>query len=329
MANAARGGFAPTVLVALLATSGAAAAEEEDGVHLSGFLILGAGFDTGRSGVGVLRDAEIHVNIRRTLAPGYALSGRIELEGWTSSSPDQIDEAYAILESPIGDFKIGGDDSAKSRYLKGVLYSRSGYHGYFDNGTFVDIDAKGGTTGGGDPVGIYYDSPDLNGLRFGFSYHPDRTSDNLPDASEGRAGDSNNVVFERESQYAAGFAYDGRVGDVELGIAVAGLTRQGEKDVWQIGGDLTWGDFTLAAIYEEDGPSDAAIGARYRTGPWTLTAGYGFTGVEEGDGENHLTAAWVSYALAPGVTASIGVEHHIDETDTKELGGSATLSLYF
>ena len=254
---------------------------------------------------------------------GVTFETRLEIEGTTH--PDFIDEGYALASTRWGDFKIGGDDSAKGRYQNGVIYAAGGRVGYYDHFTVVEDDAVGGARGGGDPVGVYYDSPDLSGFRFGLSYHPDAEADGTAD--EDSRGDSNNPVFARDEQFGIGAVYEREWDEGGFGISAGWLSSDVDPTAWHIGGNVQFGGLTVAAIYEDDGSEEFAIGALYETGLWDFGGGLSVDKV--GGDDDRVIGAWVSYELAPGLAATAGAEHHDTATDNRTLGASFTIRALF
>ena len=92
-----------------------------------------------------------------------------------------------------------------------------------------------------------------------------------------------------------------------------------EKDafeVWSVGAEVEMHGFTLAAHYEDDKAVDAqdiALGAGYGMGPWTFTAGWAHTDAAATDFDTY--SGWATYAIAPGVDASAGIQYATDGDD--------------
>jgi predicted porin len=239
---------------------------------------------------------------------------------------DDIDENWARVSGSFGSIKIGGDDSAKNAYNNGVLYAPGARVGYYDSFGLVAGSSQAGVNGGGDDVGIHYDSPNWMGFSFGASYIPDRTADN-------NGEDSGVPVFESDSKgdefWSFGAAYSGSFNDVGVGISAALGDAKGEDETWHIAGNVSFSGFTIAGGYEENADNDDEfyVGARYSTGPWTIAGGY-----SQADGSSEDTeviAGWVSYAAAPGVTANIGIVHEDSEDVDSEMAGLLWMTMGF
>ena len=89
-------------------------------MELSGYYEQFFGFtDTGTSGQGEevqFQNAEVHFKMRGELDNGLRIGGRIELEGASDLSGDQINEAYLILAGGFGEFRIGAVNSGRYNY---------------------------------------------------------------------------------------------------------------------------------------------------------------------------------------------------------------------
>ena len=179
--------------------------------------------------------------------------------------------------------------------------------------------------GGGDPIGIYYDSPNLGGLRFGFSYHPDAARDGVDDGDG--PGDTNEPVFAADEQFGAGAVFERVVGGVGFGVGAGWLRSESEPTAWHLGGNVSLGGFKLAAIFEDDGSDEFAVGASYAAGPWF--AGGGFSRDFVGGDDDRVIGGWVGYELAPGVKAVAGFEHHDDDENRKSFGGVFVVTASF
>ncbi|MEM7267906.1 MAG: porin [Pseudomonadota bacterium] len=315
--------LASTAAAALVGgVSAASAAEWSAGV--SGFMQIGVGFADGEDGPGVLRDGEIHFNSKLVADNGITFDGRVELEATTTS--DQIDENWARVGGSFGSIKVGGDDSAKGAYANGVIYSPGSRVGYFDAFGITQNNAMGFISGNGDSIGIHYDSPSFSGFSFGASY--------IPNGSTDGAGDTGDPAFSNDAAgddfWSVGGMYDGNFGDFGFGVSAAYGDSDGASEIWHVGGNVSFSGFTVAAHYEDDGDDMYAIGASYGTGPWTVAGGYALDEVAGGaDGE--VWSGWVSYAIAPGVSGTVGLEYHDDGVGNadEEIAGLAYLQLNF
>jgi hypothetical protein len=241
---------------------------------------------------------------------------------------DQIDENWVRVSGSFGAIKIGGDDSAKNAYANGVIYAPSALIGYYDGFGYVNP-VQPGISGGGDYIGIHYDSPDFSGFRFGATYQPNRSSDG--------AGDTNGPVYNVDSDgdnfWAVGAVYSGDFNGFGVGISGGYADSDGsDMETWHVGGNVSSSGFTLAVHYEDNGGSsdntDLAIGASYATGPWTIAGGWAQQDTPSADPQ--VISAWVTYAVAPGVKATVGFEYgDEDNGDDEVLGGMAYLNLGF
>lgn len=97
---------AVAAVLALSAVAPAALAQEKPKLTLGGFTTQDFGFSENdgtsgfKDGFDQKSDTEVHFNFSTTLDNGLKISGRIELEGNTSS--DQIDENFLRLSGSFG-----------------------------------------------------------------------------------------------------------------------------------------------------------------------------------------------------------------------------------
>lgn len=318
--------LATTVLAAAGFTTAASAAEWETGVSGYYFLGLGVTDGAGQNGVGVLRDGEVHVNGRLTADNGLVFRARVELEAFTSG--DQIDENWGSVGGSFGEIKIGGDDTYGYGNSVGVIYAPGARIGYADSFALTTDAAAGGfsaTPGvGNDAIGIHYTSPNFMGFQIGGTYQPNSGADG--------GGDSNNPVFDGGNElWNIGADYNGDFGDFGIGLSTSYTDIEGVAGE-QINGALrvSFSGFTVAGFYEDDfAGNEYAIGAQYATGPWTVAGGY--SNGAAGAGTSHVGSAWVTYAAAPGVLFTAGVEYANVNGDGQsgDFGGLGFMTLRF
>ncbi len=328
--------LATSALVATGFVTSAAAAEWETVVGGYYHLGLALAENDNVSDFGVLRDGEFFVLGNLTADNGIRFTARIEVEAHTTG--DQIDENWGAVTGSFGRLKIGGDDSAINAYQNGIIYAPGARIGYYDSFALTQAGAnQTQNAGNSDAVGVHYDTPNFMGFQAGFSYQPSYTADGPATAT--RTGDSNNPVFSGgpgiDDFWTVGAAYNGDFGD--FGVGISGGYGDGDganNDVWNIGGNVSFGGFTLAGGYQDadvGGGLGGAfegetfhIGAQYATGPWTIAGGYS----NNSDTDVDVAAGWVTYAVAPGVSTTVGLEYADDGAD-EDIGGLAYLRLSF
>jgi hypothetical protein len=348
--------LASTALV--IGAAAQANAAEPLTASVGGYMNIGVAIDDREDGLGVLRDGEIHLKFSGTSDNGLTFDGRVELEAFTSDGNcqgaidalhdeevdhgtygcdggDQIDENWARVSGSFGAIKIGGDDSAKNAYANGVIYAPSALIGYYDGFGYVNP-VQPGISGGGDYIGIHYDSSDFSGFRFGATYQPNRSSDGHQNSYTG-AGDTGGPTYNKDSDgdnfWAVGAVYSGDFNGFGVGISGGYADSDGsDMETWHVGGNVSSSGFTLAVHYEDNGGSsdntDLAIGASYATGPWTIAGGWAQQDTPSADPQ--VISAWVTYAVAPGVKATVGFEYgDTDDGEDEVLGGMAYLNLGF
>ena len=322
--------FATTAIVAAGFASAATSAEWETGV--SGYYYLGLGLsdsDT-QDGLGVLRDGEIHVNGRLTADNGLTFRARVEIEAHTQAG-DQMDENWGSVSGSFGTVMIGGNDDAVYNNHVGVIYAPGARVGYYDE--FATVTAGGAYNragNGSDQIGVHYTTPNFMGFQAYGSYHPSAT------ASDG-ASDGNGIFFEGTDMYAVGASYNGDFGD--FGFAVSGgyTDIEGTVELITVGANASFGGFTLAGTYQNENPDAAgpsgdefSIGMQYATGPWTVGGGYGYADSNQVQGaEEDQITGWVTYAAAPGVLFTLGLEYAEDAAGNEDFGGLGYMTLRF
>lgn len=309
--------FATSAIVAAGLATSASAAEWSSKVN--GYWYVGmAAMDSDQAiadGIGVLRDGEIHFNASLKADNGLTFKSRVELESHTQAG-DQLDENWASISGAFGTVKIGGDDTvAYGNAWYGIIYApgaRIGYYDSFSNsGVFI------GPASSGDAVGIHYTTPNFNGFSAGFSYQPNSGADG--------AGDSNNPVFEVDNRWAATAAFSTDFDGFGFGISGGYVDSDGaNNDSWSVGANVSGGGFTVAGIFEDDNTDEFAVGMQYSAGAMTVAGGYA-----DDDNGNNVAAGWLTYSVAPGVSATAGVEYSENAANEESLSGLAFLSLKF
>ena len=320
--------FATTAIVAAGFATTATSAEWETGV--SGYYYLGLGLSdaAGQDGLGIVRDGEIHVNGRLTADNGLTFRARVEVEAHTQAG-DQMDENWGSVSGSFGTIMIGGNDDAVYNNHVGVIYAPGARVGYFDP---FNITTAGGAfynrAGfGSDQIGIHYTTPNFMGFQAYGSYHPSfGTSDG--------SLDGNGIFFEGADFYAVGASYNGDFGDFGIGLSAGFSDLQGTPgaEMLTFGANVSFGGFTLAGTFEDDFVGeDIAIGAQYSTGPWTIAGGYTMSDANAGEVDHDVAVGWVTYAAAPGVLFTLGLEYADVEGDGQggDFGGLGYMTLRF
>lgn len=270
-------------------------------------------------------DAEIHFNFRTTLDNGLKISGRIELEGNTSS--DQIDENFMRLSGSFGEVTLGSDDNVANRLS--VEPPQAGI-GIADIDKWIDENGVGGflnqdfDTPAEDAEQIQYVTPDFGGFQAGISYIPAFDSD------------TNNTPASQTDGYSQGWAlgavFSRDLGQVSVEVGANYLTfmdgpaaatsAKGEPEVYNAGIKVGFGGFEvgITGMWVDDmfrDPSDGAtsaledgemfeIGIGYGAGPWEVSATY-HRGESDGlesntaDDESDLFIVSAVRKLGPGV----------------------------
>jgi hypothetical protein len=290
--------FASTALVAAsLASTGFAA--EKVTASLGGYMMIGLVYQDNANDpeVGVLRDGEIFFNAKGTSDNGLTFNVHVELEAFTDNV-DQIDENWGEVEGSWGAIRIGSDDTASDNSERGVFYGPGGRTGYFDS-----FYAVLGTGNGGDAPMIRYETPNFSGFEARFDWAPNATAD--------AAADRGGLYFGNNQQrWSIGATWDGEFDGFSVGIG-AGY-EDGDlfaEANYNLGAQISFSGFSLGVHYASSGNGAdlgaVAVGAMYVTGPWTFGGGFAFA-TDGPDASNW--GVWATYALSPGVTATLGYE---------------------
>ncbi len=290
---------------ALCALAAPALASEPLTLKVGGYMAAGVGYieeaGSDNGDFGVMRDGEIHFDVRGEADNGLAFRARVELEAFTTT--DQIDENWVSVGGSWGEIMIGANDTAKTQMALGVLYPAPDKLGYYDSEAPQGL--MGGMDAGDDNVSVNYYSPDLYGFQFGLTYQPSADSDGL--------NDSNTLVTGDAELFAAGLSYMGSFEEVDLGLSlgVASSEQFGEREeTYSFGGQVGYAGFTVVSYIEQnfDESWDYSAGLAYETGPWTFAGGWSQSGYQTVEDVNTY-AGWVSYAVAPGVLTTAGVSY--------------------
>jgi outer membrane protein OmpU len=292
--------FASTALVAASLATSSFAAERITG-SVGGYFMMGLVYQDNGSDpeIGVLEDGEIFLQWRGTSDNGLTFSGRVELEAFTNA--DQIDEYWARVSGSWGSIKIGSDDSASEDHERGIFYGPGARTGYFDSFYSVLFSSNAG-----DFASIRYATPNFAGFQASVDWSPNATQDGPTD----NAG----LAFGTDQQrFSIGASWDGEFNGVNIGIGGGFL----QSDVgagfttWHLGAQVGYAGFTLGVHFDSAGNGGVeddgalAVGLQYVTGPWTFGGGWAFSI----DGPDRMNwGLWATYALAPGVTATLGYE---------------------
>ncbi|MEO1687162.1 MAG: porin [Pseudomonadota bacterium] len=296
---------------ALAFTAGAAIAAEKPVGSVGGYMFMGAGLSDSNTDndteIGILRDGEIHLKWKGSSDNGLTFDGRIELEAFTAS--DQIDENWGRVSGSFGSVLIGSNDTAADNFGDvGILYGPGARLAYYDGFGVVPTEFSDDA---GDALGIRYATPSISGFTAAASYHPNGSTEGANDTGYGFA--SRGIAGAAKDIYSLAANYSGDFGGFSLGVGAdyTAADDNSAREVWSIGAEVGTAGFTLAVHYESNeaaNSEDIAIGAQYKTGPWTVAGGYVFSD-QGASSDIDSFGGWVTYALSPGVTAAAGIEY--------------------
>ena len=306
--------FATTALVAL-GVAGTAFASEPLTASVGGYMGIGVQLKDNPAGddVGILRDGEIHFKAKGSSDNGLTFEVRVEMEAFGDN--DQIDENYAKVTGSFGSVMIGGNDTALNNMATGIFYAPLALGGYYDHITSFGYSRADGRTGldqAGDQMGIHYTTPNVGGFQASISYQPEGSSDNVNDGqfAFNDSTDGDNII-------SFGANYGAEFDNFSVRLSAGYETADGaDQDIWSAGAQAGVAGFMVGAYWEEnkgDDTSDVALGMTYSTGPWTVGAGGSL--LLDAAGDPFTLGAWATYAMAPGVSATLSLEHRDNGTD--------------
>ncbi|MEX2453397.1 MAG: porin [Rhodospirillaceae bacterium] len=334
--------FRATTAVAALfafgaAVPGAALAAEKPKLTLSGYSEQDFGYAENDDLSGFddsfdqKSDTEVHFNFSTTLDNGLKFSGRIELEGNTSS--DQIDENFMRVSGSFGQLTLGSDDNVANGFS--IKPPQAGL-------AVKDIDKWQFDTASGtllqeyenfseDAEKISYVTPSFGGFKLGVSY--------IPTWEQDSNGSPPSKTAQYSEGYALGLGFDRTFGEVglEAGATYLAFTdgpsaamAVGDPQYWTVGAKVSVSGFSLGTSYGEaddffrsEGNSSELedgyhfqIGAGYETGPWEFTATYHHgeaeskvASVNPANDESDLWVLAAARKLGPGVLMSASLFH--------------------
>ena len=292
---------------ALIAVASVAQAAEPLKASVRGYMFAGVGYRDnglpkgagGQEDIGIMRDGEIHFRVSGSSDNGLTFGARVELEAFTSG--DQIDENYVDIGGSWGRVRIGGEDPAANNLATGILYAPGAKIGHYDD--FAESGFIGTHNAFGDDIGIWYRTPNFNGLIAEVSYQPNSGSDG--------GGDGNVLSLGAQDQISAGlnYRYEGDAYALQgsLGYSHADRAAGGDFDQWAAGLQGEYRGLIVGGFWQRmdraGSRNDYVLNAAYAFDQWTVGGGWAF--VENAGGDNNKFAGWVTYALTPGVTAAM------------------------
>jgi len=269
--------------------------------------------------VDVQQDSEIHFNGNVTLDNGIKIRTRVELEGQSSNSSDEIDEAYIDVSGSFGAIRIGSEDSVAhlmtSRH-QGSWGTQVGQNLQLDTGDWIEAPSghRASTSvrlslGDADGEKVTYFTPRIGGFQAGASY--------MPSFTEGNNGGPESTATANEG-FSLGANYSGKFGGASIGVA-AGYSEMSKgsgpsvsnirPEGWGVSGSVGFGGFKIAAGYtDQDQASGSSlsavdVGASYKAGMNRFSVAWVSSEEDARSAGDETDAIMASYRrdLAPGV----------------------------
>ena len=280
--------------------------------------------------IDVHQDSEVHFNGAVTLDNGIKILTRLELEGQSANSTDQIDEAYMDISGSFGAVRIGSEDSVAHLMVsdhQGSWAVQAGQNLQLDTGDWIEAPTGHAAStsvrlslGDADSEKVTYFTPRVGGFQAGFSY--------LPSFSEGDNGEPESVSENPHNGYSVGANYRGKFGGASVGLAagytVMNPTSNGadasDPKGWGVSGSVGFSGFKIAAGYT----AEKSLTGETNGGP---TAGDSAIdiGISYKFGKNNVSAAWLHSEDKSGSAAGAGGAAE-DETDVVMLSYSRDLA---
>jgi predicted porin len=324
--------------------SGAALAAEKPKVSIGGYYELYLGisdqdesatdFETNgtpvyASGFGPNRFGIVHYGEVHITAQGVTDSGmkwRVRFEDSQDDADDSdnkkvsTDETWVELTGSWGRLILGGQDGPADAWegATDLVYTGAREHAIFSkiNGGLVSGADKTNLEDSSDASKIYYSTPRIAGFRFNYALAPEAEA-------AGSVNDNSTAGGEGGPFHEASIEYRGKIGDGMLNLNLKGaryelpdpVTAEADtNDVWGLSGNYTFGAFTVAAGYVDNGNKDDAddatawdAGVAYNGGKWEASLTYLRSVAEApGGGEDTYDQWAVSgvYNLGGGMTVA-------------------------
>ncbi|MGE0650335.1 MAG: porin [Alphaproteobacteria bacterium] len=248
---------------------------------------------------GIVHYGEVHITAQGVTDSGMKWRVRFEdvqddRDIGIYTSPSQTakkvstDEAWVELTGSWGRLIMGGQDGPADAWEGGsdLVYTGAREHAIFAdiNAGFVSGADKTNLEDSSDATKIYYSTPRIAGFRANYSYSPEgeATGSVNRNATDGGSGGP---------FHEASIEYRGKVGnDVMLNLNLKGARYEqpdpvtsldDTNDVWGLSGNVTFGPWTFAAGYvdngEKDGSTDAKawdVGVAFNGGKWEASLTY-------------------------------------------------------
>ncbi len=282
-------------------------------------------------------DSEIQFTFSGESANGMKYTGRIEFDTDAAAT----DEIWLRFQGQWGQLELGDQDGAEDVMLHdgtAALTAQGGYDGGAGSAfTFNGVRGAGPSIVGdtSDATKISYFTPRVNSVQAGISFTPDTGHGYAAAFSAINAGDM-------EESFGLGINVVQSFDDVTVKVGLVGVFADQEvggaaedDSSWALGGNVSFGGFTVGASHGDSGDSRQPIGdgsdaggywevaGGYSTGPFAFHIGYfsasagNVTGTS--DDEIRFFTLGVNYDLAPGLR----VYAEFDDIDVDQPGTGA------
>lgn len=298
----------------------ASADEMMGGVSISGYMNHDFGFGGYVGGAESVDDYHQEIDAELTFSASGMTDGGLSVTAAMQVDADSgagVDESYLTIAGGFGKIIVGAEDNAANRHGNKGIGGGYGGGGYYDCGETWQPARCPGPVGGGDSLGIQFDTPNMGGFQAGVSFQPDSSGEGATDAMN----DSNII--------GVGGNFSGEFAGTDLTIGAnfkssdSGAPDNATTEDWGVGAAFTVGATSLSLRYDVHSPdggedtTDFGVGVDHTVGALKFGVGYGQS--QKPDADHSVIAAGATYTLGGGVAVSGAINSgEIDSEDDTE-----------
>lgn len=297
-----------------------ASAEEAmmEGVSISGYMNHDMGFGSYDGGKTATDDYHQEIDAELTFSATGMSDGGLSFTAAMqigASGGGGVDESNLTIGGNFGKIIIGAEDNAANRHGNKGIGGGYGGGGYYDCGETWQPARCGGPVGGGDSVGLQYDTPNVGGFQAGVSFQPDGSSE----GSTGNNTNDKNIIG-----VGANFSGEFVGTTVTLGANFKSVdsgatgTKDSDGNItrppnsvdedWGVGVAFGIADTTLSIRYDTHSPdggedtTDYGVGVDHTMGAIKFGVGYSLS--QKPGADHSLLAAGATYTLGGGASVT-------------------------
>lgn len=280
-----------------------------DGVSISGYMNHDFGFGSYDGGDVATDDYHQEIDAELTFTASGMTDGGLSVKAAMqlgASGGGGVDESALTVSGGFGSIIIGSEDNAANRHGNKGIGGGYGGGGYYDCGETWQPARCGGPVGGGDSVGVQYDTPNIGGFQAGVSFQPDASTE----GSTGATTNDQNIIAVG-GNFSGDFAGTSMTIGANYKSVASGAPGDTTDEDWGVGVAFGIQDTTLSIRYDVHSPeggedtTDYGVGVDHTMG--ALSFGVGF-GMSQKPGADHsLIAAGGTYTLGGGVSVTAAI----------------------